>query len=435
MSSASPPPDGSRAVHRTPSTLGRSPSADGVPHALVVAAAWSWRLIVVGAAVAGVVAALRVVSAVVVPLAVAVLLTALMMPAVRFLTQRTPLRQGASALVVLLTAVALVVALLTTAGTQIATGATSLLDSAQEGVDQVLNWLREGPLHLSNAQLDQYVDRARDQLQGVTSSSTSGLLSAGATAGHFVAGLFICLIATYFFMAQGQSIWRFFLRLLPRVAQEPTYQAFRRGWVSLGHYARTQVLVAAVDAVGIGIGALVLGLPFILPLIVLVFLTSFIPIVGAIFSGAVAVLIALVAEGPVSALVMLGVVLAVQQIETHVLQPFLMGRAVALHPLAVIAAVASGSFLLGIVGALFAVPALALANSVVRFYGGDDTVPSLGTEPMRPLHGDPPGQQRVEEHRAESADLPQAAQAEAGPRPDPRDPGNPTLPREADPEP
>jgi predicted PurR-regulated permease PerM len=154
--------------------------------------------------------------------------------------------------------------------------------------------------------------------------------------------------------------------------------------VSLGHYARTQVLVAGVDAVGIGLGALFLRLPFVLPLTVLVFLSSFVPIVGAIFSGAVVVLVALVAKGPVAALVMLGVVLAVQQIETHVLQPFLMGRAVALHPLAVIAAVAAGSFLLGIVGALFAVPVLAFTNSVVRYYAGDDTVPSLGTEPMRP---------------------------------------------------
>jgi len=405
---------------------------DHVPHALVVAAAWSWRAIVVAVAVAGVVFALRVVSSVVVPLAVAVLLSALLMPAVRFLTARTPVRQGPASLVVLLGALVLVVALLGVAGTQIATGATDLLDSAQQGVDQVLHWLRVGPLHLSNNQLDQYVARARAQFSSGSSSWTSGLLSAGATAGHFVAGFFICLIGTYFFLAQGQSIWRFFVRMLPTGAQEPTFQAFRRGWVSLGHYARTQVLVAAVDAVGIGIGALVLRLPFVLPLTVLVFLSSFVPIVGAIFSGAVAVLIALVDKGPVSALVMLLIVLAVQQIETHVLQPFLMGRAVALHPLAVIAAVASGSFLLGIVGALFAVPVLALANSVVRYYGGDDTVPTLGTEPMHPLDDEPPDAQVDEEHRAErveQADL-EATPGREDPGPDPHDPGNPTVPGE-----
>jgi predicted PurR-regulated permease PerM len=169
--------------------------------------------------------------------------------------------------------------------------------------------------------------------------------------------------------------------MLPRPAQEPTHEAFRRGWVSLGHYARTQVLVAGVDAVGIGLGALVLRLPFVLPLTLLVFLSSFVPIVGAVFSGAVAVLIALVTKGPTVALVMLGIVVLVQQVETHVLQPFLMGRAVALHPLAVIAAVAIGSFLLGIVGALFAVPVLAVANTVIRYYVGHGADPDLARPP------------------------------------------------------
>jgi predicted PurR-regulated permease PerM len=371
-------PDDIHPVARHP----RESSSEGVPTALVVAAAWSWRLIVVGAAVAAVLSLVRLVSAVVVPLAVAVLLTALLAPAVGFLTRHTPLRQQSSAIVVLALTLVLVTSLLVLAGAQIATGTNDVLGSAQEGVDQVLRWLRDGPLHLSNDQVDEYLTRVGDQFRGASSSWTSGLLSAGSSVGHILAGLFICLIATFFFLAQGQSIWRFFVRMLPRAAQEVTYQAFRRGWVSLGHYARTQVLVAGVDAVGIGAGALGLRLPFVLPLTVLVFLSSFVPIAGAIFSGAVAVLIALVTHGPVSALVMVAVVLAVQQLETHVLQPFLMGRAVALHPLAVIAAVASGSFLLGIVGALFAVPALALTNSVVRYYKGDDTVPSLGTEPM-----------------------------------------------------
>jgi predicted PurR-regulated permease PerM len=158
--------------------------------------------------------------------------------------------------------------------------------------------------------------------------------------------------------------------------------------VSLGHYARTQVLVAGVDAVGIGIGALALRLPFVLPLTLLVFLSSFIPIVGAILSGAVAVLIALVVKGPVAALVMFGVVLVVQQLETHVLQPFLMGRAVALHPLAVLVAVALGSYLLGIVGALFAVPTLAFGNAVVRYWTGSDPVPSLGEADLPSLEED-----------------------------------------------
>lgn len=341
---------------------------DHVPRPLAVAAAWSWRLLVVVAAGALLVTALRVASLVVVPVAVAALFTALLAPAVQLLSGRTPLSRGLSALVVLLAAFGLVLGLAGAAAAQLASGAGTMRESAEQGLAKVEDWLRTGPLHLSSAQLADYLDRAQESLRSNSSAVTSGLLTAGVSAGHFLAGLLICLIATYFFLSEGDRIWRFFVGMLPGTAQEPTHEAFRDGWTSLGHYARTQVVVAGVDAIGIGLGALVLGLPFVLPLTLLVFLSSFVPIVGAVLSGAVAVLIALVVKGPTVALLMLGVVLLVQQLETHVLQPFLMGRAVALHPLAVIAAVALGSFLLGVVGALFAVPVLAVANSVIRSY-------------------------------------------------------------------
>ena len=146
--------------------------------------------------------------------------------------------------------------------------------------------------------------------------------------------------------------------------------AGRAGWKSLGAYVRVQILVAAIDAIGIGIGAAILGVPLAIPLGVLVFLGSFIPVIGALFSGAVAVLLALVALGPVQALIMLGIVLLVQQVESHILQPLIMGKAVSLHPLAVIFSVAGGSMIFGAVGALFAVPTLAVVNSVVRYLAG-----------------------------------------------------------------
>ena len=381
----------------SPSQSARTPTPPGaetVPRSLRVAAAWSWRFLVIAAAAAVIVTALRVSSLVVVPLAVAALVAALLAPAVQALTGRTPLRRGAGALVVLLLTVVVVLSLVGLAATQLASGAGTMRASAEDGLTQVTDWLQTGPLHLSSAQLGAYVDQARESLKGSSRLLTSGLLSVGTSAGHFLAGLLICLIASYFFLAEGDRIWRFFVRMLPRPAQEPTNEAFLRGWVSLGHYARTQVLVAGVDAVGIGLGALVLRLPFVLPLTLLVFLSSFVPIVGAVFSGAVAVLIALVTKGPTIALVMLGIVVLVQQVETHVLQPFLMGRAVALHPLAVIAAVAIGSFLLGIVGALFAVPVLAVANTVIRYYVGQGPDSNLARPP------DPTGQE------ARAADTP-----------------------------
>jgi predicted PurR-regulated permease PerM len=132
-------------------------------------------------------------------------------------------------------------------------------------------------------------------------------------------------------------------------------------------YARIQMFVAFVDAVGIGVGAAIIGVPLALPLAVLVFIGSFIPVVGALVTGAIAVLLALVANGPVNALIMLGIVLLVQQLESHILQPLVMGKAVALHPVAVILSVAAGSYLAGIPGALFSVPILAVANSAIRY--------------------------------------------------------------------
>jgi predicted PurR-regulated permease PerM len=225
----------------------------------------------------------------------------------------------------------------------------------------------DGPLHLTAAQIDKYLQEATAALQNNSSSILSGALSFGSTAGHFAAGLILALFVTIFFLLEGDRIWAFLVRLLPRKARAATFGAGRKGWASMVSYARIQMFVAFVDAVGIGVGAAIIGVPLALPLGVLVFLGSFIPIVGALVTGAVAVLLALVANGWVNALVMLGIVLLVQQLESHILQPLVMGKAVALHPVAVILSVAAGSYLAGIPGALFSVPILAVANSAIRY--------------------------------------------------------------------
>ncbi|MEJ7650421.1 MAG: AI-2E family transporter [Nakamurella sp.] len=371
----------SRSNRRRPSRS--DPDPDHLPYPLVLAAGWAWRIIVVLAAVALLILGLQSLSMVVVPLAIALLLTALLSPVVSFLHGRWRFPNAAATAATLVLFLAVVGGLLTFAGSQIASGMSGMLASAKGGLDQIVNWLKVGPLHLSQQQIDDYYLKAKDAFSGSGSGSwvSRGTEWAG-TAGHFFAGIIIALFATFFFLAQGERIAVFVISLLPHHARQPTYQAGRRGWVSLTSYIRVQVLVAAVDAVGIGIGALVLQLPFVIAIALLVFLASFIPIVGAIASGAIAVLVALVTHGPVSALVMIGVVLAVQQLESHVLQPVLMGRAVSLHPLVVILGVVIGSSLLGIVGALFAVPLLAVINSVVRYYHGYDPFPALGDGPL-----------------------------------------------------
>ena len=215
--------------------------------------------------------------------------------------------------------------------------------------------------------------------------------------------MILALFILIFFLLEGDRIWSFLVRLLPRKARAATDGAGRRGWTSMVSYARIQMFVAFVDAVGIGVGAAIIGVPLALPLGVLVFLGSFIPIVGALVTGAVAVLLALVANGRVNALIMLGIVLLVQQLESHILQPLVMGKAVSLHPVAVILAVAAGSYLAGIPGALFSVPILAVANSSIRYIAGrtwehDKCVGNRGsrghfcprTRRRHHLHGRPP---------------------------------------------
>ena len=169
----------------------------------------------------------------------------------------------------------------------------------------------------------------------------------------------------------GRQIWSWVVRLFPKDTRARADGAGLRAWHTLISYVRATLAVAFVDAVGIGVGAAVLGVPLALPLGVLVFLGSFVPIVGATVTGLVAVLVALVAKGPVTALLLLGVVLLVQQVEGHVLQPLLLGRAVKVHPLAVVLAIATGVLLAGIVGALVAVPIVAVANTVASYLTPD----------------------------------------------------------------
>ena len=188
-------------------------------------------------------------------------------------------------------------------------GFAELWSQALTGVQQVQTWLSEGPLHLTAAQIDQYIQEATAALQNNSSSILSGALTFGSTAGHFAAGLVLALFILIFFLLEGDRIWAFLVRLMPRKARLATDGAGRRGWTSMVSYARIQMFVAFVDAVGIGVGAAIIGVPLALPLSVLVFLGSFIPVVGALVTGAIAVLLALVANGPVNALIMLAIVL------------------------------------------------------------------------------------------------------------------------------
>ncbi|WP_081844691.1 AI-2E family transporter [Cellulomonas sp. URHE0023] len=368
-------------------TEARAPRREPVPPSVQAAASWSWRLLLIGAALAVLLWLLNELKVVVVPIAVALLLSVLLAPFVNWLDRHTRLPRVAATAIAVVGMVVLVAALVTLATRSIVKGIGELWDQAAQGIDQLTTWLSDGPLGLTTSEINTYVESIQKSASGGSSELVSGALHATTTVGHVAAGILIALFCLFFFLLDGRRIWSWVIGLLPRGSREHVHQAGRRGVVTLGAYTRTQILVAGVDALGIGIGAAILGVPLALPLAVLVFLGSFVPIVGAVVTGSVAVLVALVANGPVNALLMLAVVLVVQQIEGHGLQPFLMGHAVSLHPVAVLLSVAAGSFVAGIIGALLAVPIVATLNTVVLYLHGHDKFPQLGRDDHVPVRG------------------------------------------------
>ncbi len=328
------------------------------------ASEWAWRLLVIAGAVVAFAYLLGFVSEAVIPVVVATLLAAMLSPVNGWLRARLGRKAPAAALTVL-TTVAGIGLLLFLIGSQLTGGFTEMAGQVTTGLDQIRVWVRD-TLHISDTQLAGWIDQGKTAL--TTSEGLRGSLArAGLGATHVIAGTFIALFALFFFLYEGERIWAWLVRLFPRTARERVAGAGVVAWGQLTAFTRATIIVALVDAVGITVVALLLRVPFALAIGALVFLTAFVPIVGAFLSGMVAVLIALVAQGPVAALLMLLGVLAVQQIESHVLQPFLLGKAVNVHPLAVILSVATGAVVAGIVGTLVAVPTAAVVNAVGKF--------------------------------------------------------------------
>ncbi|WP_433058774.1 AI-2E family transporter [Dactylosporangium sp. CS-033363] len=359
---------------------------DGIPRGIKVAGAWAWRIVLFVLAIyllLRVIAALRLM---VIPVVVAILLAALLEPVAGLLRKRGVHRSLAAAIVLVAGLVVVFGGLGAIVTTFIAQFDT-LTGRVGEGLNEIQSWLSSGPLHISEKQLSDTVSSLEKQATANRSMLTSGALSTATTLGEVLTGFFLVLFTLFFFLRDGGQIWSFLCRLLPRQAQLPVARAGHYSWYTLVSYVRATVLVAFVDALGIGIGLAVLRVPLALPLAALVFLGAFIPVIGATLSGAVAVLVALVTNGPVSALLVLAVVIAVQQLEGHVLQPLIMGRAVALHPLSVILAITTGVVAAGIVGGLVAVPLLAVGNTAIRYLAehpdGEptDNRAAPGTEP------------------------------------------------------
>ncbi len=336
-----------------------------VPVGVEIATQWAWRLLIIAAAGFGIIWLLGYFSEITVPLAIALLVTALTVSAVDWLQSKGVPRAVAS-LGLVIGMLAAFIGLLALVGQQLSTQVSDLRVNVVEGITQIQDWATDGPLNLSDSQLQGYIDQVREFVASSDSAVLARVTEVGTTLTHVLAGFFIALFAAFFFLYDGNRIWSWFVAIFPRNAREKIDSSGQTAWLTLTKFVQATVIVALVDALGIAVAAWALGVPLSFAIGVLVFLGAFVPVIGAFVSGLVAVLVALVAQGPVIALFMLIAVVVVQQVEAHVLQPFLMGRFVSVHPLAIILAIAAGVAVAGVVGALVAVPLAACLNVVVH---------------------------------------------------------------------
>jgi putative heme transporter len=328
-------------------------------------AAWAWRLLVVLAAVVALLWVVEKLEIIVVPVLLAMMISALLVPAVDWLDRRGLPRGGAVALV-LLAGFAILGGILTFVVSQFIVGLPDLTEQISRSIDSTRKWLIEGPFHLRGEQIDNAGNAAIQALHNNQAKLTSGALSTAATITELVTAAVLVLFTLIFFLYGGRNIWQYVAKLVPAHTRDRVLAAGHAGYRSLIGYVRATFLVALTDAAGVGTGLAIMGIPLALPLASLVFLGAFIPLIGALVSGLLAVLVALLAKGFVYALITLGLLIGVAQFEAHLLQPLVMGRAVSIHPLAVVLAISTGGVLAGIVGALLAVPTVAFLNNAMQ---------------------------------------------------------------------
>lgn len=349
---------------------------DAIPAGMRIAGAWSWRILALAGVIALLIFLIIQLRLIVVPFLVAILLASLLVPFAQWL-QRHRWPKWLAVVVAEVGLIGVISGLVYLIVTQVISGFPDIRDRSAAFYDGFKGMLLDSPLHLTETQINEYLAGAWKAFQEDGNVLLSGALSAGSSIGHVLAGILLVLFATLFFLIDGRRIWDWTVRLFPRKARPAVNGAGHAGWRTLTQFVKVQIFVAFIDAVGIGLGAWILGLfyggfPLVLPIAIAVFLGSFIPVIGAVLTGTLAVFVALVYLGAWPAVIMLAIVLAVQQLEGHVLQPFIMGNAVKVHPLAVVFAVAAGGFLAGIAGALFAVPVIATLNVIVHYIAGGE---------------------------------------------------------------
>ncbi|WP_329239999.1 AI-2E family transporter [Actinoallomurus sp. NBC_01490] len=351
-----------------------------VPPALAAAAAWCWRLIVIGIVVYAVVNIIDRLRLVVLPCAVALLLCALLQPVTDRLRRWMP--SLAATWLTMLLAFAVLGGVGTFVGIQANDQFPHLVDRIQHTVKQGQHWLVTGPLHLKNSQLQSAIDELLKQLQQQRGKVVNTVFTGATVAGEVIASIVFLFFVTFFLLKDGRGIWNWLIRGFGQY-RERFDRAGRAAWETLSQYVHGTVIVALIHSVVIAVVLIIMGVPLVAPLAVIVFFGSFIPIVGILVAGALAVIVVFSVKGGIAALVFLGILVLEQQLEGHVLQPLVVGRWVRFHPLAIILAITIGGVVGGIPGAAVAVPTAAVLYRAVPALR-DSSEPTPADSPAKP---------------------------------------------------
>ncbi|MGH3195753.1 MAG: AI-2E family transporter [Streptosporangiaceae bacterium] len=335
-----------------------------VPSWLLTGAAWSWRLLLLAATIYLITRLLGVLYIVVVPCVAALLLTALLQPLADRLC-RAGLPRLAATWVTLLIAAAVLGSLAMLVANRVSADYPALLADARHTATHVESFLSGPPFHVKNGNVQKFLNNIPSYLSKHKSLVEGTVLTGGKIASEFFGGLVLMLFVMFFLIKDGERIWNWLLGAMRTETARRVDRAGHAAWLAVVYYMRGTVAVAAIHAIVIGLVLWIMGVPLALPLAVLVFLAAFVPLVGLLVAGALAIVVTLATKGWVDAVVLLGILIVEDQLEAHLLQPQVVGRVIRLHPLAVILSLAVGGVLAGIAGAVVAVPIVAVITRAV----------------------------------------------------------------------
>ena len=352
-----------------------------VPRLLVAVSEFSWRLLVCVAAIAVAVYLLSKISFAVIPVLIALLASTLLVPPARAL-ERRGLPDGPATAIVFVLAVGAFIGILALLAPAVADEFDTLGAQVREGIDKLGGYVADLPIGMSEGQVQEQIDHIDERLRDNGGAIGSGVWSGAQWAAQLVTGLLFTLVLLFFFVKDGARLWAWVVRLFPATRRQPVAEIGEAGWRVMTGYVRGVSLVAAFDAVFIGLALFAIGVPLVLPLSVLTFFAAFVPLVGAFVAGGAAILVALVTEGTAAAVLVLVAVLVVQQLEGNVIYPIVVAHSVELHAVAILLAVTIGGLTAGVVGAALGVPVAAVIAAglgvVRRHTQGDEVVVEVG---------------------------------------------------------